>query len=148
MIATKVLGLPIRYWLLLPLIAVALLGAHVLNARLPLCGGDWAFVDVFLMMAVPVLCTIAVNVLGLQVRRWVLLMLITAALQFIAFIMAPQYICACHGPFIDVFIITAVPVLWSLVLLTIYRGIAERLLAYGALILSVATLSYIQWVSL
>jgi hypothetical protein len=83
---------------------------------------------------------IATNFVSLHVRRWLLLLCITTVLQWVAVVLAPQLMYACHGPHAGALILTAIPVLWSLVLLTIYRGKTERAIAYGAFVLSAAVL--------
>ena len=87
---------------------------------------------------------IATNLVSLHVRRWLLLLCITIAVQWGATALAPQLMFARHGPRIGILILNAIPVLWSLLLLTIYRGKTERAIAYGAFVLSAAILLAIQ----
>jgi len=83
---------------------------------------------------------IATNLWSFHARRWLVLLLITIVLQWAAVALTPLYKGASHGPFVVVLLITAVPVLWSLVLLTIRRDTTERMIAYGSFAVSVMAL--------
>ena len=87
---------------------------------------------------------IATSLFSLHARRWIVLLGITVVVQWVSVALASQFVCACPGPYIHVLLVTAVPVLWSLALLTVYRGATERFIAYGAFALSAAILLVIH----
>ena len=69
-------------------------------------------------------------------RRWVVLLIVTIIIQVGCALLAPQFVYI-HRLQRTTWGIILIPVLWSLVLLVIRRGLAERLIAYGAFLVAV-----------
>lgn len=70
-------------------------------------------------------------------RRWVVLLIVTDFIQMACALLAPHFAYPCHRPQWAAWGIILIPVLWSLILLVIRRGPAERAVAYCAFLVAV-----------
>ena len=79
--------------------------------------------------------------------RWPFLLGITFIIQCYCTFLAPQYIAACPGPHYTTFAITLIPLFWAVILLAIYKGWTERVMAWGGFTIALTVVFVmLRWV--
>lgn len=71
----------------------------------------------------------APRLLSFRVRRWLVLLMLSVAVQWLAVVIAPQFITGC-GLGVEYPMTLAIPLLWSSALIALYRNPAEQAIGW------------------